>query len=109
MANGRACPGAATPTISLKDRGDTSLSRALTIVWSSRIAIGGWSPPAECESSGGVPGSHAAGDACAGRARRARCRGPGDRMALDLKALLAPSQTALLMMECQEGIVGERA
>jgi nicotinamidase-related amidase len=30
-------------------------------------------------------------------------------MALDLKALLAPSQTALLMMECQEGIVGERA
>jgi nicotinamidase-related amidase len=30
-------------------------------------------------------------------------------MPLDLKALLAPSQAALLMMECQEGIVGERA
>ena len=27
-------------------------------------------------------------------------------MPLDLKALLAPSHTALLMMECQEGIIG---
>ena len=27
-------------------------------------------------------------------------------MPVDLKALLAPSQTALLMMECQEGIIG---
>lgn len=27
-------------------------------------------------------------------------------MPLDLKALLAPSETALLMMECQEGIIG---
>jgi nicotinamidase-related amidase len=30
-------------------------------------------------------------------------------MPVDLKSLLAPSQTALLMMECQEGIIGERA
>ena len=30
-------------------------------------------------------------------------------MPLDLKALLAPSQSALLMMECQEGIIGARA
>jgi nicotinamidase-related amidase len=30
-------------------------------------------------------------------------------MPVDLKALLAPSQAALLMMECQEGVVGERA
>jgi nicotinamidase-related amidase len=30
-------------------------------------------------------------------------------MAVDLNALLAPSQAALLMMECQEGIVGGRA
>src|SRR5215468_11033829 len=27
-------------------------------------------------------------------------------MPVDLKALLAPSQAALLMMECQEGVVG---
>lgn len=27
-------------------------------------------------------------------------------MPIDLKALVAPSQTALLMMECQEGIIG---
>ena len=27
-------------------------------------------------------------------------------MPVDLKALLAPSRSALLMMECQEGIIG---
>jgi nicotinamidase-related amidase len=31
------------------------------------------------------------------------------RVPVDLKALLEPSRAALLMMECQEGIVGERA
>ncbi len=30
-------------------------------------------------------------------------------MPVDLQTLLAPSQAAVLMMECQEGIVGERA
>src|SRR4029453_9795860 len=30
-------------------------------------------------------------------------------MPVDLKALLEPSRAALLMMECQEGIIGERA
>jgi nicotinamidase-related amidase len=30
-------------------------------------------------------------------------------MPVDLKALLAPSHAALLMMECQEGIIGERS
>jgi nicotinamidase-related amidase len=30
-------------------------------------------------------------------------------MAVDLKTLLAPATTAVLVMECQEGIVGESA